>query len=325
DQPWYASNRDLSKPPFCRAELYRSLPDLKNRFTGEVRDADLVMVGSYVPEGVAVGDWVLLNARGVTAFYDIDTPITLTRLDRGDTEYISRTLVMRYDLYLSFTGGPTLERLEERYHAPRARVLYCSVDPEKYYPEDCEGEWDLGYLGTYSEDRQPALQQLMLRPASRWGEGRFIVAGPMYPNGNGWPCNVKRLEHLGPAHHRAFYNSQRFTLNITRADMVRAGYSPSVRLFEAAACGTPIISDCWSGLNDVFDTGSEILVSRSPEDTLAFLREIPERERVLIGSRARARVLKEHTADHRAAQLEQYAAELSGEQVLPAAARNAGM
>ncbi|HET6567742.1 MAG TPA: glycosyltransferase, partial [Rhodothermales bacterium] len=267
------------------------------------RRADLVIVGSYVPQGVEVAEWVLQHATGTVAFYDIDTPVTLARLRRGDTEYLTPALIPRFDLYLSFTGGPTLEVLEQVYGAPMARALYCSVDPELYYPEAAKTRYDLGYLGTYSDDRQPPLERLMLEPARRWRAGRFVVAGPQYPEAIRWPANVDRVNHLPPAEHRRFYNEQRFTLNVTRADMVRAGYSPSVRLFEAAACGIPIISDYWDGLDTIFTPGEEILVSRSPEDTLRLLTRTSELEQIRIGSRARARVLAEHTAAHRVEQL----------------------
>jgi spore maturation protein CgeB len=306
DMPWYASNRDLPDPPFGTTELYNSLDDLKARFGGAVRDVGAVIVGSYVPEGVAVGEWVTRVAGGVTAFYDIDTPVTLAKLERGDTEYLAPHLISRYDVYMSFTGGPTLERLERTYGSPRAVPLYCSVDPALYYPEEGPVRWDLGYMGTYSDDRQPPLDLLMLQPARRWSGGKFVVAGPQYPVDIRWPENVERIEHLPPAEHRNFYNAQRFTLNITRADMVRAGYSPSVRLFEAAACGVPVISDYWDGLDTLFKIGEEILVARSPEDTLTYLRDVPEEERREIGRRARARVLSGHTAAHRAAELESY-------------------
>ncbi|MEN6370986.1 MAG: glycosyltransferase [Armatimonadota bacterium] len=308
--PWYEANRDLPIPPYGRAELYASLADLKNRFTSTVRDADVVIVGSYVPEGVLVGEWVTNTARGITAFYDIDTPVTLAKLKRGDEEYLSSKLIPRYDLYLSFTGGPTLNQLEEKHGSPMARPLYCSFDPYAYYPEIRETTWDLGYLGTYSDDRQPVLDRLMLEPARKWQDGQFVVAGPLYPKSIKWPSNVKRTEHLPPSDHRAFYNSQRFTLNVTRADMVEAGYSPSVRLFEAAACGIPIISDWWEGLDTLFTPEREILISHSPEDTLAYLQEVSEDERVSIGSRSRVRALSEHTAAHRAKELERYISEL---------------
>jgi len=161
-------------------------------------------------------------------------------------------------------------------------------------------------MGTYSDDRQPPLDRLLIEPARQWPEGRFIVAGPQYPDTIAWPTNVARIEHLPPAAHQAFYNRQRWTLNITRADMVAVGYSPSVRLFEAAACGVPILSDYWDGLETFFALDTEIMVTRSPEETLRALREVPEEERRAIGARARARVLAAHTAAHRAAELESY-------------------
>jgi len=259
-----------------------------------------------VPDGVDVGRWVTETARGVTGFYDIDTPVTLAKIERGDAEYISRDLIPRYDLYLSFTGGPTLDRLEGEFDSPRALPLYCSFDPDIYYPEPQPIQWDLGYMGTYSDDRQPTLEKLLITPASHRPDLRFAVAGPQYPDSIRWPENVERIAHLPPSEHRAFYNAQRFTLNVTRADMIAAGYSPSVRLFEAAACGIPIVSDWWDGLDTFFRPGEEILIGRSAEDVTGYLTTLSDEERVRIGARARARVLAEHTAAHRAATLEGY-------------------
>lgn len=303
DVPWYASQRDLPTPPYGRTELYTSLEDLKARFADAVEEADAVIVGSYVPEGVAVGEWVVANAKGATALYDIDTPVTLAKLERGDFEYLTPGLIAKYDRYLSFSGGPTLDRLERQYGSPKALPLYCSFDPELYYPEPVDLRWDFGYMGTYSDDRQPTLDALLLQAAVQMPQGRFCVAGPQYPSNIVWPANVQRIEHLPPAEHRAWYNAQRFTLNVTRADMIRAGYSPSVRLFEAAACGTPIVSDWWEGLDTVFEIGTEILVARSTEEAVRILRETPEDERRAIGERARRRVLDDHTAAHRAHEL----------------------
>jgi spore maturation protein CgeB len=310
DVEWYADNRDLPRPPYGRTAIYRSLGELKHRFGGEIREADLVVVGSFVPQGVSVGRWVTRVARGVTAFYDIDTPVTLARLAQRHAAYITADLIPAYDLYLSFTGGPTLERLQVQYGARAARPLYCSVDPALYYPDPVTPTWDLGYMGTYSDDRQPMLERLLIEPARRWAKGTFVVVGPQYPPHITWPANVGRVDHLPPAKHRRFYNAQRFTLNVTRADMIRAGWSPSVRLFEAAACATPIVSDWWPGLETLFDPGEEILIARTPEDTLAYVHELPENERRRIGTAARKRVLADHTARHRAGELERYALEL---------------
>jgi spore maturation protein CgeB len=305
DVPWYAAQRDLPQPPWGRTSLYGSLEELAEKHGEDVAAADLVVVGSYVPEGVAVAEWALEHAGGATAFYDIDTPVTLGKLRHGDREYLAPELVGRFDLYLSFTGGPTLQVLEEEFGARRALAFYCLVDPEAYRPLEKEARWDLGYLGTYSDDRQPVLERLLLEPAAGLPEGLFAVAGPQYPEAIEWPGNVERIEHVAPGDHPAFYAAQRFTLNVTRAEMREAGWSPSVRLFEAAACGVPVISDRWEGLDRLFAPGEEILIAEGPENVVDFLRHVDEDERREIGERARRRVLAEHTAERRCEQLEE--------------------
>jgi spore maturation protein CgeB len=303
DVPWYADHRDLLEPSFCRLAFYRDLSELA-RWRAELAAADAVIVGSFVPEGAAVGAWVQRVAGGVVAFYDIDTPATLARLDRGEHDYLSPEVLRGYDLYLSFTGGPVLSLLERRYGAAMARVLYCSVDPEAYRPRAVPPRWDLSYLGTWSADRQPSLERLLLEPARRAPSLRFAVAGALYPEGIAWPANVERFEHVPPDAHADFYAASRFTLNLTRADMIRAGWSPSVRLFEAACCGTPVISDTWPGLDALFVPGREILLADTGEQVLAALQSADEAHRVALGAAARQRVLAEHTAAHRAAALE---------------------
>lgn len=298
DVPWYASHRDMIAPGFCEIELYRDLEDLRERFTELVRAADAVMVGSYVP--VAVGEWVLATAKGVTAFYDIDTPVTLAKLEQGDCEYLAPDLIPRYRIYFSFSGGPSLVRLEKEYGSPAARALYCSADPELYYPEELEKRWALGYLGTYSQDRQAGVNQFLIQPALRLPKEHFAVAGSSYPAELKWPSNVDRTEHLPPAQHRRFYNEQRFTLNITRASMRHMGFSPSVRLFEAAACGVPIISDIWDGIETFFEPDKEIILVRTTEEMIAILSNLADRDRMEVGARGRERFLRNHSARERA-------------------------
>ena len=315
DVPWYAEHRDLPEPPYGRTVLYRSLGQLRAEHGGAVHDADLVVVGSFVPDGVEVGRWVQQTATGVTAFYDIDTPVTLAALGRGECEYLVPELIAGYDLYLSFTGGPTLDHLEQVLGSPRARAFYCLVDETAYAPTDAARPWSLGYLGTWSADRQPVLDELLVEPArSRPGEA-FVVAGPQYPADIAWPPNVERIEHLPPAEHAGFYNAQRLTLNVTRADMVRAGWSPSVRLFEAAACGVPVVSDWWEGLDAFFTPDTEILIARSAADVVRHLSAVDDERRAELGAAARARVLAEHTAEHRADELEAHVAEVRGAMV----------
>jgi spore maturation protein CgeB len=301
DVPWYANQRDLADPDFCRLAFHADLAGLAD-WREEIAGADAVIVGSYVPEGVAVGRFVQESARGVTAFYDIDTPVTLAKLERGDFEYLSPEIIPGYDIYLSFTGGPTLDLLERRYGSPAARALYCSVDPQAYPPLDVPKRWDLSYLGTYSPDRQPTLTRLLIEPARADPERRFVVAGPQYPADIEWPANVERIEHLPPAAHADFYAASRFTLNVTRDDMIRAGWSPSVRLFEAASCGTPIISDVWDGIGDLLTPGEEIILATDGPAVSAALAG----DAAAIGAAARARVMAAHTSGHRAIELETY-------------------
>jgi spore maturation protein CgeB len=312
DAAWFAGNRDLPRPPSGQVALYSSLSQLRHKQAAAVREADLVMLGSYVQDGARLGEWVTQTARGVTAFYDIDTPATISRLAQGTLDCLSESLIRTYDIYFSFTGGPLLKTLEHRYGSPMARPLYCSVDPAFHYPDPGPKRWDLGYMGAYSEDRQPALDELLLEPARNWQRGRFVVAGPQYPRWLRWPRNVKRFTHLPPARHRTFYNAQRFSLNVTRADLVEAGYSPSVRLLEAAACGTPIISDFWEGLDAFFEPQEEILIAHSSEESLYYLLETSEAQRQSLSRRARAKVLAKHTARHRALELESYVREALG-------------
>jgi spore maturation protein CgeB len=310
DTPWYASHRDLADPDYCRLVLYDSVADLR-RYRDELARADAIIVGSFVPQGVEVIRFVQDVATGSKAFYDIDTPVTMTALEDGSCEYLSRQQIADFDVYLSFTGGPLLDLVTSRFGARAAVPLYCSADVEIYRPQHCAKRWDLGYLGTYSPDRQPGLERLLLEPARQRPDLRFVVAGAQYPATTAWARNVEHLSHLAPRDHPAFYASLRWTLNLTRADMVRAGYSPSVRLFEAAACGIPIISDRWAGLDSLFVSEREIMLADTAEAALAAL-ELPDQQTFGIGARARQRILAEHTSQHRAAQLENILQESRG-------------
>jgi spore maturation protein CgeB len=311
DVPWYRSHRDLTKPSGWTVKLYQSLQDIPRRHSSLIRDANLVIVGSYVPDGIAIAEWVTAHAQGITAFYDIDTPVTLAGLDKG-LEYLSAAMIPRFDLYLSFSGGPVPGMIEDGYGSPMARVLYCSADPGLYRPRQTDKHWALGYLGTFSEDRQLSLEQLLLAPAKMLADHQFVVAGSRYPKQLVWPDNVTRIEHLSQPEHPPFYSQQRFTLNLTRADMRDLGFSPSVRLFEAAACGTPVISDRWPGIETILEPGTEILLVSDAREVGQILRDIPEDRRLTIADHARRRILAEHTPDHRARQLEAYYLEAAG-------------
>jgi len=304
---WYASNRDLPTPGFCEVRLYEQWSDVLPLARKQLRDSDVAIVGSYFPDGIAAIDEMLEADTPVKAFYDIDTPVTLSSLrDKGTTGYIAKRQIPSLDLYFSFTGGPTLREIERRFGAPCAVPLYCSFDPHQYRRWQANKNFacDLSYMGTYASDRQPKLEQLLCAPARQLGRGKFIVAGSQYPKSVTWPKNVRHIAHLSPRWHPQFYSSSKFTLNVTRRDMTMAGYSPSVRLFEAAACATAIVSDNWPGLDSFFVPGREILLPAGPEDVVRYLTELSAEEVRRIGEAAQARVLAEHTSAQRAAQFE---------------------
>jgi spore maturation protein CgeB len=266
-----------------------------------------------VPEGAAVIRLVREIANGVVTFYDIDTPVTLAGLAKGGDEHLVPALVPLFDAYFSFTSGPSLKRLEREFGARKAIALHCMVDPDLYRPAEVKLDYDLGYLGTYSADRQPVLDRLLLAPARQLPARRFVVAGAQYPRDIDWPDNVVRVEHVAPIDHPPFYGSMRFTLNVTRADMVAAGHSPSVRLFEAAACGTPLISDRWAGLDRFFPEGSAIIVADHSRDVIRALTELGDDEASAMAAKARAITLAQHTGLSRARELErELAANMTG-------------
>lgn len=305
DVPWYSIQRDIQNFPFCKVELYKTETELFSEYKNKVADADCVIIGSFVHNGVEAAQWMQKTARGIKVFYDIDTPVTLSKLKNNDYEYLTPALIPGFDLYLSFTGGPLLDFIMDIYKAPKALPFYCSVDPEIYHPQPLESKWDIGYIGTYSNDRQPGLEELLIKPAQKLPNKKFIVAGPQYPKIT-WPKNLIKIEHIPPDQHCSFYNAQRYTLNLTRADMKTAGFSPSVRLFEAAACGVPVISDVWQGLDSFFTLEEEILTAHDYKQVMEILSEKSEDSRKKIGNKARIKVLANHTGVHRAIEFENY-------------------
>lgn len=314
DVEWYRSNRDLPRPGYCTVRLYTDWSAERASLIADARNADAVVIGSYFPDAVAATEELLAATSVPLLFYDIDTPITMAGLRAaGRTDYLRADLIPRYSAYLSFTGGPTLTELEQRFGSPRAVPFYCSVDPDLYHPTPVNPDFRcaLSYLGTYAADRQPKLLALLNETAKLLPKERFIVAGPQYPADEPWAPNVERIIHLSPPQHPAFYSSSRFTLNLTRDDMVAAGWSPSVRLFEASACGAAILSDPWPGLSDFLTPHTEVLLPASALEVAELIRSTPEKTRENLGERARERILSQHTSAHRAAQFEDLVGGLS--------------
>lgn len=304
DVPYYAEHRDLSQLAEGELKLYSGWDAIMQQARGEIEDADVAIVTSYCPDGAVAADLLFSAAGGLRVFYDLDTPVTLGRLRRGESvPYLGPGGLAGFDLVLSYTGGAALDELKQ-WGARRVLPLYGSVDPlvhHRVLPVE-RYRADLSYLGTYAEDRQESLLRLLVEPARRLPSWRFLIGGAQYPQVFPWTDNIFFVRHLPPSEHPAFYCSSRVTLNVTRAPMAEMGHCPSGRLFEAAACGVPVLSDSWEGLNEFFQPGSEILVASSTEEAMAAL-ETSDEELDRIARAARERVLSDHSAERRAAQL----------------------
>ena len=306
DVPYYAMHRDLTELPGGHLYLYPDWEAVLPLARRHLADADVAMVTSYCPDGVVASDLILASPARVRTFYDLDTPVTLARLRAGEAvDYLSPRGLQDFDLVLSFTGGRALEELKTRLGARRVVPLYGGVDPEAHRPGPTVPAYraDLSYLGTYAPDRQAVLQRLFLEPARRLPRQRFLIGGALYPPDFPWAVNIYFVRHLPPEEHRAFFSSSRLTLNVTRGAMAQMGYCPSGRLFEAAACGVPLLSDWWEGLDTFFTPGEEILIAHTAEDTISAL-QLSDAQLARLSRAARQRTLEEHTAARRAVELE---------------------
>jgi spore maturation protein CgeB len=306
DVPYYAGARDQPEIPGGRLVLFSSWSEVRFAAQTELRDADFAIVTSYCPDALAATELILDQGHAIPVFYDLDTPVTLARLRAGETvSYIGPDRLEQFRLVLSFTGGQRLfDEFRQKLGARIIYPLYGHVDAEIHRPVPPQPHYqaDLSYLGTFSEDRQQALETLFVSPARARRDLRFLIGGAQYPPDFPWSPNIYFVRHLPPSEHAPFFASSRLTLNVTRRAMAEMGWCPSGRLFEAAACGAPLISDTWAGIEEFFKPGEEILLAHDENDTLAAL-QIGGEELSRIARRARERTLDQHSSDKRAMQL----------------------
>lgn len=305
DVPYYEQHRDLWVPAFCALHFYDDWESVRRRAMACARESDVVITTSYLPAGVQIVDELFDIAGPLRVYYDLDTPVTLNTLGNGEQpDHVAARQLPAFDLVLSFTGGKTLDVLREEYGVRRAEALYGCVDPDVHHrvPPSEYFANDFGYLGTYAADRQAKLERLFFDVARRTPERKFMVVGSLFPDGMEWPHNAWYKPHAAPNDHPAFYSSSRATLNITRDGMASFGHCPSGRFFEAAACGTPLISDRFTGIEEFFDLQQEIAVADSTEDVIGVL-ERDDQDLRAMAERARQRTLDEHTGDARVRQL----------------------
>jgi spore maturation protein CgeB len=307
DVPYYAQNRDLSTlPDGGRLILYSDFANVIAPASRELAGADLALTTSYCPDARAASELILESNAALKAFYDLDTPITLDHIAKGErVDYIPATGLGDFDLVLSYTGGRALEEVRSVLHARNVVPLYGSVDPAAHFPVPAVDEYRayLSYLGTYAADRQSSLEALFLEPARELSGRRFVIGGALYPQLFPWAPNIFFVRHMPPPLHPSFFCSSRATLNITRKTMADYGFCPSGRLFEATACGVPVLSDTWDGLETFFAPDRELLIVRTSAEVIAALERSDE-ELGRIARYARERTLSDHSAEQRIKELE---------------------
>jgi spore maturation protein CgeB len=306
DVPYYASTRDLYSIPSGTMILYKEWSEVASIARRELSGAELAVVSSFCPDAIVASKFILDSTAEVRCFYDLDTPVTLAAIERSEpVPYISPRGLGDFDLILSYAGGPALQKLKTMLGAHTVAPLYGSVDPLVHHPVEPVEQFraDLSYLGTYAADRQERLERLFVESARRRPTRKFVIGGSMYDDRFPWQPNIHLVRHLPPADHSAFYCSSLLTLNISRQAMFENGYCPSGRLFEAAACGVPILSDKWPGIGLFFEPESEILVAENTASALEALDRSPE-DLAKLARRARERVMGQHTAANRVQELE---------------------
>ena len=304
DVSYYAQHRDLASPEFCTLRFYDDWLNVRREALAAARESDVIVTTSFLPDGAAVLDELLPVAGPLRVYYDLDAPVTLSRWERGEAvDYIMPEQLGEFDLVLSFTGERTLTELD-RYGVQQRAAIYGCVDPDVHFRTKTSDRFasEFSYMGTYSPDRQHKLDALFFDAARKFPERKFLVVGSLFPDGLDWPQNVWYQPHLAPGDHPAFYSSSRATLNITRGEMAAYGHCPSGRFFEAAACGTPLITDHFPGLEEFFDPYSEVIVARETNDVV-FALQLPDFDLQRIAAAARERTLDQHTGTVRARQM----------------------
>lgn len=302
------AHRDMLRSPYCEVWTYGDVDTLIDEYLPAIQSADLVLLASGVPETDRIAQWIAQEARGITIYYDTDLARTSANLAQSTdcTFCLSAQTLGCFHLYLSTTGGPALAGLAENYGLHCARPLYESIDPFSYYRMDIEKSYDLGFIGNFKEERQHKLEELLLGPARTTPNRQFVLAGGSYPEDQKWPQNLTYLEHLPGTNHVDFYNRQACTLIVGRKDRSVLGYTPSRSLLAAAACGVPVLTENWDGIEHFFETGRELYCVSQSQEVLDVLYGTDEYTRLKLGSCARERVLAEHTTAHRAQQLLAY-------------------
>jgi spore maturation protein CgeB len=302
-------HRDIADPPWARVVVYPATADgWQGALDAAVAEADPLVKAS----GVGVFDAELEQAvpercppRALCVYWDVDAPATLDAMQQDGGHHLHR-MIPRYDVVLTYGGGPPVVDAYRRVGARDCIPVYNALDPATHHPVPPHNAFacDLGFLGNRLPDREARVEDFFLKAAALLPQRRFLLGG------SGWddkaiPANVLRVGHVGTGMHNAFFCSGLATLNVNRESMARYGYSPPTRVFEAAGAGACLITDAWIGIEMFLEPGREVLVVTGGEelaDVLDWLKPATARP---MAEAARRRILAHHTYTHRAREVDQ--------------------
>jgi spore maturation protein CgeB len=300
-------HRDMADPDWCRVVVYPADERGVSRALTCARGADLCIKASGVgvfDEHIACAVAERAGGTAHTVFWDVDAPATLDAIAAEPRHHL-RTLIPRFDLVLTYGGGPPVVEAYRALGAKSCVPIYNALDPETHFPvaPDPRFAADVGFLGNRLPDRERRVGDFFLEPARRLPASSFLLGGSGWESG-GLPANVRALGHVYTADHNAFNSTVRMVLNVNRSSMARYGFSPPTRVFEAAGAAACVVTDAWEGIDQFLEPGREVLVARDGQEVAALVTEVHPASARAIGAAGRRRILAEHTYERRAAELD---------------------
>jgi spore maturation protein CgeB len=295
-------NRDCREIDYATVRVYQTPRDL-DKVLSEACDSDLIIKHSGVGADDELLEREVLHCSARTAFWDVDAPATLARVEDNLSDPF-RELIPQYDFIFTYGGGVPVIEHYARLGARNCFPIYNGLDPDTHHPvaPDERFKCDLAFVGNRLPDREARVEQFFFAAAELAPEFQFLLGG------EGWgsrplPKNVRWIGHVGTGNHNVINCSARMVLNINRESMAKIGFSPPTRVFEAAGAAACVITDSWSGIEEFFAPGGEILVASSAGDIVRFLRDVSPFRANEIGASMRHRALRHHTYELRSHQV----------------------
>lgn len=225
-------------------------------------------------------------------------------------EAIRRLQVPRFDAVLVF--GQALEQIYRRdFGLDRIYVLHEAADITVFHPPavPVEPSNDVVWIGNWGDnERSQEIRSFLLDPATTLPDLRFTIYGVRYPANALQALNqagVRYAGYLANLDAPRVYAESRLTVHIPRQQYTGAMTGiPTIRVFEALACGIPLVSAPWSDTEGLFRNGDFLLARSGDEmrEAMQYLFTQPEIAKQQA-ERGLATVLARHTCDHRATEL----------------------